>query len=587
MNKILLASTVSLVVLFVSCGDDKKTDNSSTSEAKGGVYLGGVLRVNEVENIKSLIPIAINELNSYHLSSQVYEGLVKYNHNDLTLMPGIARSWEANADQTEYIFHLRSNAVFHDDACFQQGKGRGVLANDFKYCFDKLCTQDPNNNQYDVTFKDRVEGANQNFEASKAGKAAGVKGITVVNDSTLKIKLLNPDASFLNILAMPGCYVYPKEAVAKYGNDMRTKTVGTGPFFIETVKEGEVIIMKKNQNYWGYDANGNRLPYLDGIKWSFIRDKKTEILEFKRGNLDMVYRIPVEMFSELMGKLENAKTKSNEFEIVSSTALNTNYYGFNIQANPVFAKKDVRLAFNYAIDRHKIADFTIQGEGTSADYGMVPYTEAFEKEGYPYKKLKGYTFDPTKAKELLKAAGYPDGKGFPEITLEINSGGGDRNILIAEVVKSMLEENLKVKININTVPFPEHIENVQSGKSDFFRYGWVADYPDPETFLTLFLGSHVPATLQEKSYINFSRYKNARFDSLFMAARLIGDKAKRFEMLAQAEQIMLDDAPIMPIFYDENFRLEQKGVRNLPENPMNYMDMSTTYIIPADKLTKK
>lgn len=589
MNKILFASSVSLAVLFASCGGDKSTSNNTTSEAKGGVYLGGVLRVNEVENIKSLIPIAINEQNSYHLSSQVYEGLVKYNQNDLTLMPGIAKSWEVSNDQTEYTFHLRSNAVFHDDPCFNQsqGKGRTVNAADFKFCFDKLCAQDANNNQFDVTFKDRVAGANECYEASKAGKTTGVAGVTVVNDTTLKIKLTNPDASFLNILAMPGCYVYPKEAVAKYGNEMRIKAIGTGPFFIETAKEGEVIIMKKNPNYWGYDANGNKLPYLDGIKWSFIRDKKTEILEFKRGNLDMVYRIPVEMFGELMGKLENAKAKSNEFEIVSSTALNTNYFGFNIQANPVFAKKEVRLAFNYAIDRHKIADFTIQGEGTSADYGMVPYTEAFEKEGYPYKKLRGYTFDPTKAKELLKSAGYPDGKGFPEITLEINSGGGDRNILIAEVVKSMLEENLKIKVNVNTVPFPEHIENVQSGKSDFFRYGWIADYPDPETFLTLFLGSHVPSNLQEKSYINFCRYKNVRFDSLFMAARLIGDKTKRFEMLAQAEQIMLDDAPVMPIFYDENFRLEQKGVRNLPENPMNYMDMATTYIVPAEKLKKK
>jgi peptide/nickel transport system substrate-binding protein len=150
----------------------------------------------------------------------------------------------------------------------------------------------------------------------------------------------------------------------------------------------------------------------------------------------------------------------------------------------------------------------------------------------------------------------------------------------------MLEENLKVKININTVPFPEHVDNIQSGKSNFFRYGWFADYPDPETFLTMFLGTHVPNSLQEKSYINFSRFKNPRFDSLFLAARLISDKAKRFEMLAEAEQIILDEAPVMPIFYDENFRLEQKGVRNLPENPKNYMDMTTTYIIPKDKLKK-
>jgi peptide/nickel transport system substrate-binding protein len=587
MNKLFLFSSISLTLLLTSCGGDKKNNNSDTSEAKGGVYMGGILRLNEVENIKSLMPIAINEINSFHIGSQVYEGLLKYNQIDLTLMPGIAKSWEVSEDQTEYVFNLRGNAKFHDDPCFPEGKGRMATATDVKYCLDKLCTQDPNNNQFDITLKDRVLGANENFEASKTGKATGVKGVTVVNDTTLKIKLIHPDGSFLNLLAMPGCYVYPKEAVTKYGADMRTKCVGTGPFFVETVKEGEVIIMKKNQAYWAYDEHGNKLPYLDGIKWSFIRDKKSEILEFKRGNLDMVYRIPVEMFHEFMGELGNAKSNNPEFDIVSSTALNTNFFGFNLQANPVFAKKDVRLAFNYAIDRHKIADFTIQGEGTSADYGMVPYTEAFEKEGYDYKSLKGYTYDPAKAKELLKAAGYSDGKGFPEITLEINSGGGDRNILIAEVIQKMLKENLGVTVNINTVPFAEHIENIQGGKSDFFRFAWVSDYPDPESFLTLFYGKHVPANATEKSYINFFRYKNARFDSLFMAARVEPDKAKRFALLSKAEQVVLDDAPFMPIFYDENFRLEQKNVRNLPENPMNYINATTTYLIPLDKLTKK
>lgn len=587
MKKINIGLVAITSALLVACGGGDKNDSNSGSEVKGGVYLGGIARVNEVENIKSLMPISINEINSFHVGAQVYEGLVKYNQNDLSLMPAIAKSWDVSEDQKVYTFHLRTNAKFHDDACFPEGKGRMANANDVKFCFDKLCSQDPNNNQYDVTFKDRVEGANECFEASKTGKNIGVKGVVVLNDSTIKINLVHPDASFMNILTMPGCYVYAKEAVTKYGNEMRLKTVGTGPFYIENLKEGDVIIMKKNPSYWGVDQFGNKLPYLDGIKWSFIRDKKTEILEFKRGNLDMVYRIPVEMFSELMGKLENAKKEENEFDIISSTALNTQFYGFNIQANPVFAKKEVRLAFNYAIDRHKITDYTIQGEGTAADYGMVPYTETFEKEGYPFKELKAYSYDPTKAQELLKQAGYPGGKGFPEITLEINSGGGDRNILVAEVIKSMLDQNLKVKVNINTVPFPEHIDNIQTGKSDFFRYGWTADYPDPESFLTLFLGKHVPSSLQEKSYINFTRYKNPKFDSLFMAARVEGDKVKRYRLLAQAEQVILDDAPMIPIFYDENFRLNHKYVRNLPENPMNFIDMTTTYFVPKKEVAKK
>ena len=588
MKKIFIPLAAGLFTLGLascsSCSDDNK-DNHDGAEGKGGVYMGGVMRMNEVEAFKSLNPIAVNEIVGFHIGGQLFEGLVKFDQNDLSIKPAIARSWESNADQTEWTFHIRQGVKFHADACFPDGKGRTVTANDIKLCFDKLCTNDPNNAQFDVTFKDRVVGANEAFDASKAGKNTGVSGIKVVNDTTLVITLQSPFAGFLNIVAMPGCWVYPKEALDKYGLDLRVHPVGTGPFYLETVKEGEVLIMKKNQDYYGVDKDGNRLPYLDGLKYTFIREKKAEILEFKSGNLDMVYRLPVEIVPEILGDLEHAKDRKTEFQILNSTAFNTNYLGFNT-TSAAFSKKEVRLAFNYAIDRHKIADFTIQGEGNSGDYGIVPYVEAFEKDGYDFKGLKGYTFDVAKAKEYLKKAGYPDGKGFPKLTLQINSGGGN-NILIAEVVQKMLKENLNVDIEINTVPFAEHIEQVQAGKIDFFRFAWVADYPDPETFLTIFYGKHVPANATEKSFINYSRFKNARFDSLFAASFTEPDKAKRYAILAKAEQVLLDEAPFMPIFYDENFRLEQLNVRNFPENAMNYMDLSVVYLIPKDKMPKK
>ena len=568
-----------------SCSDEKK-DNHDSSEAKGGIYLGGVMRMNEVEAFKSLNPIAVNEIVGFHIGCQLFEGLVKFDQNDLSIVPAIASRWESNENQTEWTFHLRSNVSFHPDACFKDGDGRVLTAADVKFCFDKLCTVDPHNAQFDVTFKDRVVGANESFAASKAGKAVGVSGVKVENDSTLKISLTSPFAGFLNVIAMPGCWIYPQEALTKYGVDMRIHPVGTGPFQLETVKEGEVVIMKKNPNYYGIDKDGNKLPYLDGLKYTFIREKKAEILEFKSGNIDMVYRLPVEIFPEIMGDLEHAKDRKTDFQILSSPAFNTNFIGFNCTSS-AFNKKEVRLAFNYAIDRHKIVDFTIQGEGTSADYGMVPYVDAFEKGGYNFKGLKSYTFDPSKAKEYLKQAGYPDGKGFPKVTLQINSGGGDRNGLVAEVVQKMLKENLNVDIDITTVPLSEHIEQVISGKTDMFRFAWSADYPDPETFLTLFYGKHVPANPSEKSFINFFRFKNARFDSLFAASFQESDKAKRYNMLSQAEQIMLDEAPVMPIFYDENFRLEQLNVRNFPENAMNYMDLSVVYLVPKDKMPKK
>jgi peptide/nickel transport system substrate-binding protein len=151
----------------------------------------------------------------------------------------------------------------------------------------------------------------------------------------------------------------------------------------------------------------------------------------------------------------------------------------------------------------------------------------------------------------------------------------------------MLKENLNVDIDINTVPFAEHIEQVQSGKSDFFRFAWIADYPDPETFLTVFYGKHVPAGATEKSFINYTRFKNARYDSLFASSFTEPDKAKRYAILSQAEQVLLDEAPFMPIFYDENFSLEQLYVRNFPVNAMNYMDLSVVYLVPKDKVVKK
>lgn len=585
MRKIFIPLVASVLTFsFVSCSDDTK-ENHAGAEGKGGVYMGGVMRMNEVEAFKSLNPIAVNEIVGFHIGTQLFEGLVKFDQNDLSIKPAIARSWEINENQTEWTFHIRQGVMFHADACFADGKARELKASDIKFCFDRLCTADPNNSQFDVTFKDRVVGANETFEASKTGKTLGVAGVKVVNDTTLVISLKSPFAGFLNVLAMPGCWAYPKEAVDKYALDLRVHPVGTGPFQLETVKEGEVLIMKKNPNYYGVDKDGNKLPYLDGLKYTFIREKKAEILEFKSGNLDMVYRLPVEIVPEILGDLEHAKDRKTEFQILNSPAFNTNYLGFNC-TSAAFNKKEVRLAFNYAIDRHKIADFTLQGEGNYGDYGIVPYVEAFEKDGYNFKGLKGYTLDVAKAKEYLKKAGYPDGKGFPKVTLQINSGGGN-NILVAEVVQKMLKENLNVDVDINTVPFAEHIEQVQSGKSDFFRFAWIADYPDPETFLTIFYGKHVPANNTEKSFVNYSRFKNARFDSLFAASFTESDKTKRYALLTQAEQIVLDEAPFMPIFYDVNYRLEQLNVRNFPENAMNYMDLSVVYLIPKDKMPKK
>ncbi len=543
--------------------------------------------MNELEDFKSLNPLAITEVVSHRIANQVYEGLVKLNQNNLSVMPGIAYKWEHNNELTQWTFHLRPNVKFHDDACFADGKGRMVKASDIKYCFDKLCEESDVNSSFEITFKDRVKGANEYYASTqkKAPLAGGVSGVKAIDDSTIVIDLDFPFAGFLNILATPGTYVYPKEAVEKYGKDMREKCVGTGPFQVKTVKRGEVVILEKNKDYWEIDEFGNRLPYLDMVKFTFVKEKKSEMLEFKRGNLDMVFRLPIEMIPEIMGDLEHAKERKVEFEIQSVPALSLYYYGM-LCTSPIFNKKEVRLAFNYAIDREKLVNYTLQGEGIPGLYGVVPPAEAFEQAGYNFKAINGYKFDPAKAKDLLSKAGYPNGKGFPKITLQINSAGGERNVQIAEVIQKSLKENLNVDVEINTVPFAEAIDAIQGGKVDFFRFGWIADYPDPESFLVLLYGKLVPPNQSDKSFTNTTRYNNPKFDSLFQAAQREPDLTKRMELYRMADQLGIDEGAIMPLFYEENYRLVQLNVRNFPANGMEYRDLTHVYLIPKEKMGK-
>lgn len=568
-----------LVVGFLSsCGGGNNTTGESR-KAKGGVYYGGVFRMNEVEDFRNLFPLNITEVTSHRIANQVYEGLVKLSQDDLTILASLAEKWEKNADASQWTFHIRKGVKFHDDPCFSDGKGREVTAKDFKYCFERLCTSSPENQQFNGSFKDRVVGANEYYQSTidKKPLTGGVSGVKVIDDYTIEIDLVHSFAGFLNILSTPGCWVYPQEAQEKYGVDMRVKCIGTGAFQVKNIKEGDNVILERNPNYWNVDEFGNQLPYLDALKFTFIKEKKSELLEFKRGNLDMIFRLPIEMIPDILGELDHAKEGNTPFEMQVVPAMSTFYLGFQNQGE-IFNKKEVRLAFNYAIDREKIVNYTLQGEGIPGIYGIVP--PSFKE--YDIKSLKGFSFDVDKARKYMATAGYPDGKGFPKLTLQINSGGGDRNIQTAEVIQKMLKENLNIDVEINVMPFAEHLESLETGKAQFWRSAWVADYPDPETFLSLLYGKNVPEKLTDKSYLNSVRYKSPKFDSLLSAALREVDDKKRFNLYLQADQVAIDDAAIMPVFYDENYRLIQTNVKNFTANAMEYRDLSHVYFEPKE-----
>ncbi|OFY97371.1 MAG: hypothetical protein A3K10_06435, partial [Bacteroidetes bacterium RIFCSPLOWO2_12_FULL_31_6] len=424
-----IAALVAILLVYSCQNSFQESDN--TGSKKEAINYGGVFRINEVSEFKSLFPLNTTDVISYRIFSQVYEGMLKFSPQDLSVTPNIAERWEVNATATSFTFYLRKGVKFHDDPCFKNGKGREVTAHDFKYCFDKICEANPDYASFWV-FKDKVVGANEYYESTKKNNPlpGGVKGVKVIDDYIIKIDLNYPYASFYNVLCTPYCYVFPHELIDKYKTDVRIKAVGTGPFKLASINEGEVVFLSRNLNYWKKDSLGNQLPYLDGIKITFINDKQAELIEFRKRNLDMVFRLPVEMIDEIMAEMEN-KEKKLDYDIQFTPALNIQYYGF-LNSSEVFKNKLVRQAFNYAVDREKIVSYVLKGEGIAASYGFVP--PSFED--YDFESIHGYHFEPNKARKLLTLAGYPNGDGFPEISLNLNNNGGPNspNIRVAEIV---------------------------------------------------------------------------------------------------------------------------------------------------------
>jgi oligopeptide transport system substrate-binding protein len=580
MRHSILAAAAFASVLLGSCSGSGETTDSpnSLTEAKGGKYYGGVFVLNESDYIKNLFPHNIVDAISYRVASQIYEGLMKFDQKDLSLKNAIAESYTIDETQTIYTFKLRKGVTFHDDDCFG-GKGREVTAEDVKYCFTMLCTPSSQNQGFSAV-DNIIKGAHEYYEAAKNGKPAfEVEGIKVVDPLTIQFTLTSPNSIFLNNLARPFTFIFPKEAYEKYGLEMRTKAVGTGPFTIQELQEGNVIVLKKNANYYLNDADGNKLPYLSGIKVKFLREKKSELLEFKKGQLNMMYRMPTDYIILIEESTAQKKGEYGEYELQRSPEMATHFLGF-LNTSKSFNNKNIRKALSFAIDRKKILDAVLNGEGYSHGiYGLTPL-DAFK--GYDVKKVRGYELNLDSSIYYLRKAGFNNGKDVPKITLELNSDG-ERNIAVAEEVKKQLKDNLNITVEINVVTTAQLVENMQSGKSDFFRAGWFADYPSPENFLWFFYGKNVPASADKLSYPNLTRYVNPEFDKLYEAGLAAKTQEEAYENFLKAEQIAMADAPIIVLWYDEGYRLLQANVKGLDNNAMQYRDFTGVFFVPSVK----
>lgn len=577
MRNLIICKLLIISLFFAGCGGEQPDQLTQLRSANGGRYYGGVFRLNESEYIKNLFPHNIVDVYSYRVASQIYEGLFKFDQGaSLKVIPALAESYTLDSTFTVYTVKLRKGVLFHDDACFAGGKGRELKASDVKYCFTRLCTQDRNNRAFDI-FDGVIKGAKTYYEATVGGKTATseLQGVKIIDDYTVQFLLEKPNPLFLTHLSRPQAFIFPKEAYEKYGVDMRVKAVGTGPYKVASIDEDIKIRLERNENYYRKDKHGNQLPFIQSLEINFIKDKKTELFEFRKGNLEMMYRLPTDYIIEILEETQVDESGSfSKYELQREPEMQTQIFSF-MNADGVFKDINVRKAFSFAIDRKKILEFVLNGEGYAAGlHGLTP--PSFQD--YDISRIQGYDFNIDSAQYYLAKANFPKGQGFPKITLDLNAEG-DRHSNVALEIRSQLKNALNIEMEINILPHAQITDKCIRGNYSLIRLSWVADFPSPQNFLWMFHSNYVKQ-MGESSYPNIPRYVNPKFDALYNKALTATSTEEANKYFMEAESVMMRDAPILVLWYDEGYRLLSSRVKNFPNNSMQYRDFSEVYFEP-------
>ncbi len=545
MKKIIHNSLLfTLICALVSCKSSYKEEEGMT-----------VFRYNEASNITSLDPVYARNQANIWATSQVFNSLVQLDEN-LEVIPAIAHRWEISDGGLQYTFFLRDDVYFHDDPAFDKGKGRRVVAQDFVYSFARIV--DPSVNSPGSWVMNPV-----------ARHQDGSLAIKAPSDSVLVILLQEPFPAMTGLLCMQYCSVVPHEAIDKYGQEFRRNPIGTGPFRFRYWKEGVKLVMVKNSGYFEFDSQGNQLPFLDAVAVTFIIDRQTAFLEFIKGNLDFLSGVDASYKDELLTLAGNLQPKyQDRFYKLAGPFLNTEYLGIFMEQTKeedisILQKKQIRQAINYGFDREKMLLYLRNNIGTPAHAGFVPL-------GMPGFTVNegGFYYDPAKSRNLLAEAGFPEGQGLPAIGLATTSQYLD----IAQYIQHELSL-LGIRMSIDVIPPATLREMLSKGDAPFFRHSWIADYPDAENYLALFYTpNHAPHGP------NYTRFSNHEFDRLYEKSVSIVEDSLRHEYYRQMDNIIIAEAPVVVLYYDQFIRFLPHYVSNMQVNPLNHLILKTVTI---------
>ncbi len=506
-----------------------------------------VFYYNEATGIASLDPAFAKNQSILWAVNQLYNTLVETD-TGLRVVPSLATHWEISPDHLMYTFHLRNDVYFHDNPVFENGKGRKMTAKDVVFSFRRL--MDPATASPGAwIFNNRVDSI-QAFEAA--------------DDSTFILRLQRPFSPILGVLSNKYCSIVPEEVVKKYGKDFRSHPCGTGPFRFHSWEEGEALIFWKNPRYFEKDSQGHSLPYLDAIKVSFYDSKATEFLLFRQGQLSFINDIDASFKDEMLSKTGLLKKEwEGKILLHKHAYLNTEYLGILVDSTSEALKKSplrlkaIRQAINYGFDRRKMMMYLRNSIGSAAESGFVP-------KGLPSfndSLVKGYYYNPVLSRQLLAQAGFDERHPLPEIKLLTIPLYAE----LASFIARQLEET-GIRVQVEAIPKGLLLEQTAKSQALFFRASWIADYPDAENYLSVFYGKN-PAPP------NYTRYKNPVFDQLYEKAMQTEDDEARYALYQQMDRLIIEDAPVVPLWYDQAIHLVNTNVQNMEANSLNLLEL--------------
>lgn len=482
---------------------------------------GGGIVVTYKDDVATLDPAIGYDWQNWSMIKSLFDGLMDYAPGTTELRPGLAESYTVSEDGMTFTFKLRSGVKFHN--------GREMTAEDVKYSLDRVTT--PETQSPGAGFFGAIAG----FDAISDGSATTLSGVTVIDPSTVEIKLSRPDATFLHVMALNFASIVPKEAVDAAAGDFGKMPVGTGAFKLDEWTIGQRLVFGKNPDYWR-----EGLPYLDTVTFEVGQEPIVALLRLQNGEVDVPGDgIPPAKFQEVMGDPAQAA------RVVEGGQLQTGYITLNVTIPPL-DKVEVRKAINMAINKERITQI-INGRAVPATQPLPPSMPGYT-EGYA-----GYAFDQAAAKQMLADAGLAD--GFETELYVMNT---DPNPRIAQAIQQDLAA-IGVNASIQSLAQANVIEAGGAGTAPMIWSGgmaWIADFPDPSNFFGPILG----CSGAEEGGWNWSKFCDAGIDAEATAADSMLDPSapERLEMWSDVYMKVMEEAPWVPVFNEQRYTMKSE-----------------------------